>query len=237
MPDLVNTGEHISLLWVGSILPLVLARLTQELLMVSRCLLVLQVFRVDLFAEVLVFLRPLLSLSVRLLSYLTELFELCVYYLVNFCTLSQEHRPFGHVVDGFIVVGDQVSLNQGTVSHEQALSSWLGGLTDLTISQRCIFSLFAVCVCLLDELSIPMIMRCAVNLCSCKKLRESVCELSHEGMIQWLSWLWIGIIQAVVNSLSNDVVEFFEKLFFAFLIILWILNECERDIIGSNPIQ
>ena len=91
--------------------------------MVSCCLLVLQVLGVDLFAEVLVLLRPLLRLSVRLLGYLTKLFELGVYYLVDFSTLGEEHRPFGNVVDGLIVMGDQVSLNQGTVSHEQALSS------------------------------------------------------------------------------------------------------------------
>jgi hypothetical protein len=37
--------------------------------------------------------------------------------------------------------------------------------------------------------------------------------------------------------LSNDVVELFEKLFLAFLVILWILYQRERDIISGNPIK
>ena len=86
--------------------------------MVSCGLLVLQVLGIDLFAEVLVFFRPLLGLSIRLLGNLTELLELGIYYFVDFCALSEEHRPFGHVVNGFIVVGDQVSLHKRTVAHE-----------------------------------------------------------------------------------------------------------------------
>ena len=37
--------------------------------------------------------------------------------------------------------------------------------------------------------------------------------------------------------MGNNVVELFEKLFLAFLVILWILYQSERDIISGNPIK
>mgnify|MGYP003340274287 CR=1 FL=1 len=66
-----------------------------------------------------------------------------------------------------------------------------------------------------------------MNLSACKELAKNICQLSHEMLVQSLPTLWVRVVETVVNRLGNYIVELFEKLFFAFLIILGVFNECE----------
>jgi hypothetical protein len=76
-----------------------------------------------------------------------------------------------------------------------------------------------------------------MNLSSCEQLTECICKLPHERLVKGFSTLWISIIQTVVDSLSNDIVEFLEELFFTLLVIFWVFNKSKRYIISRNPIQ
>lgn len=54
----------------------------------------------------------------RLLRYLPELLKLLVDVLLNLISLGQKHLPLSDVVDGLIVVRNQVSLDERAIAHE-----------------------------------------------------------------------------------------------------------------------
>ena len=71
-----------------------------------------------LIAELLVVIVPLVLVVQRLLSNLLELFELLVDVFLDFVSLNQQHLPLFDVVDGLVIMRNQIPFHQGTVPHE-----------------------------------------------------------------------------------------------------------------------
>ena len=63
-----------------------------------------------------------------------ELFEFSINIFLYFRSLSQQHFPLFDVIDGLIVMSDQVPFNKGTISHIQSLSATLGIFVDIIVS-------------------------------------------------------------------------------------------------------
>ena len=79
------------------------------------------------------------------------LLEFLVDVLLHFVPLREEHLPFLDVVNGFVVVGDEVPLDQGTVAHVDSLSSAFGVLVDVSVSQRRVLASLSVLFVFGDE--------------------------------------------------------------------------------------
>ena len=101
--------------------------------MIISCFLVFNILSVNFFAELLVFLICLLHALVRKISDLLKFFEFLIHINVCVRSLGQQHFPFGHIVDGFIVMSDQISFNKGAVSHEQNFTATFGAFSDFII--------------------------------------------------------------------------------------------------------
>ena len=74
-------------------------------------------------------------------------------------------------------------------------------------------------------------------LSSSEQLRKIEKELPHECFIQSLSTLWEGIIETVVNSLRDYIVEPFEKLLFVIVCKSFIFDQGKRYEVGCNSIE
>ena len=59
--------------------------------------------------------------------------------MLRFSFLSQKHLPLAHIVDGFVVVGDQVSLDEGAVAHLNARALGFGAGEHVVVGERGVF--------------------------------------------------------------------------------------------------
>ena len=76
-----------------------------------------------------------------------------------------------------------------------------------------------------------------MNLSASEKLTEGIGQLSHESLVQSFSTLRISIVKTVIDSLCYDVIKLLEKLLLTLLVILWILNQSERNIVCRDSIK
>ena len=173
-----------------------------------------------------------------------ELFKFQVYISLYFISLSQEHFPLFDVVDCFIVVCDQISFNERTISHIEFFSGTFCVFVYIPICQRWIFSTCFWCFRYKSTCAnvFPMGQICGMNLSTCKQFTKNIDQISHEFFIKRFSGFGICKVQTVIDGLRNDIVKLLEELFFSLDILISIkfnkiFNKLERDKIGCNSIQ
>ena len=88
----------------------------------------------------LIFGVELLSHFEGTVAYFLEFLEFKVDVFLDFVSLGKEHFPFFDIIDRFIVMRDQVSFNQGAISHIELLSCTLGALVDVPVCKRWILT-------------------------------------------------------------------------------------------------
>ena len=85
-----------------------------------------------------------------------ELLKLFIHVLLDLISLGEKHLPFSDVVDGFVVVGDEVAFNERTVAHEKSFSTALCVFADIIIGKTSLLILLTTDVCLLNEGCVPV---------------------------------------------------------------------------------
>ena len=139
-------------------------------------------------------------------------------------------------------MSDQIPFDQRAVSHVKLFTCAFGTFVYVPISKGCIFSsnLFRFSYKSACEI-FPVGKISWVDLSAGKEFAENVNQVRFEFFIKRFSRFRISIVQTVVNSLRNDVIELLEKLLFRLRILIFItcivLNQLKWNKVGSNAIK
>ena len=63
-----------------------------------------------------------------------------------------------------------------------------------------------------------------MDLAASEKLAKCVGQFPHESVVERLSALGVGVIQAIVHSLRNNIVKFLKELLLRFFVESSVLN-------------
>ena len=86
-----------------------------------------------------------------------EFLKLFVYFSLDVMPLGKEHLPFSDIIDGLIIVGNEISFNKRAVSHEKTFPLAFGIVFIVCVRQTNNFIIGNSLIGFLNKGLVPMI--------------------------------------------------------------------------------